>query len=140
MTIEYDPVRKRSTHIESGLAVQWVRDEPVMERTTHFKLIVDGREIPFVGCYDHGDDKIDFPLGLTPSEDFRLRLALRELNYNAAWIRGNFDRNLFVKVWQHLLSQGRERYRVSTYYTEYEDITDSLAKTEKWRCEGERPT
>jgi len=58
MTIKFDPERRRSTHVESGLAVQWVRDEPPMERSTHFKLIVDGIEVPFVGSYDYGEDKI----------------------------------------------------------------------------------
>jgi hypothetical protein len=37
MTIVFDPERRRSTHLESGLAVQWVRDESPMERRTHFK-------------------------------------------------------------------------------------------------------
>ncbi|WP_257193056.1 MULTISPECIES: hypothetical protein [unclassified Bradyrhizobium] len=57
MTIRFDPDQRRSTHVESGLAVQWVRDEPPMERSTHFNLIVDGIEVPFVASYDYGEDK-----------------------------------------------------------------------------------
>lgn len=50
MTIRFDPDRRRSTHVESGLAVQWVRDEPPVDRSTHFKLIVGA-------VYDCGEHK-----------------------------------------------------------------------------------
>ena len=59
MTIEYDSERKRSTDLESGLAVEWVRDEPPLERRTHFKLIVDGKGTPFESSYDFGDRNIE---------------------------------------------------------------------------------
>ena len=93
MTIVFDPERRRSTHVESSLAVQWVRDEPPMERRTHFKLIVDGNEVPFEGSYDYGDSKIKerFPDADALERD-RLVTALGEKNFKAVNIGCEFDK------------------------------------------------
>jgi hypothetical protein len=135
MTIVFDPTRKRSTHVESGLAVQWVRDEPPMERRTHFKLIVGGAEVPFEASYDFGRNKIKEKY---PDADVfeidRLTTALREMNYTAVNIRAQFDKEVFVKVWQNLVQQGPSVYRVSTYYTEFAGLDPSSRKD--WSCEG----
>ena len=135
MTIVYDPERRRSTHLESGLSVQWVRDEPPMERTTRFKLMVDGIEVQFDASYDFGEDKI----GQThPDADavemYRHISALQEINYRAVNIRAHYDKDLFLKVWQHLLQQGRGMRRVSTYYTEFTGYDP--ASRQAWKCEG----
>jgi hypothetical protein len=98
MTIVFDPERRRSTHLESGLAVQWVRDEPPMERHTHFKLIVDRIEVPFEASYDFGRDKIKekYPDADVFEVD-RLATALRELNYSAVNIRPTSTRSCSLK-------------------------------------------
>jgi hypothetical protein len=135
MTIVFDPTRRRSTHVESGLAVQWVRDEPPMERRTHFKLIVGGAEVPFEASYDFGDNKIKQQY---PDADF-LEISqrlndLHEKNYSAVNIRAHFDKEVFVKVWQNLVQQGLSVYRVSTHYTEFTGHGPSSRKD--WSCEG----
>ncbi|WP_334151464.1 hypothetical protein [Hyphomicrobium sp.] len=134
MKLEFDPVRKRAIDLDSGLAVQWVRDEPPMERQTHFKIICAGTSIPFAASYDHGDKKISDDRSLTPGERFMRRSALKESNYYAQNIGGVFDRAVFVCVWRHLVSQGLTGFRVSTYYTEFHGSAVHNAKT--WSCEG----
>jgi hypothetical protein len=88
MTIIYDPALRHSTHLESGLAVQWVRDEPPMERSTRFKLIANGSEVEFDGTNDYGEHKIR---KLYPDADFtevhRRATDLREINYSAVVLR-----------------------------------------------------
>jgi hypothetical protein len=135
MTIIFDPERRRSTHLESGLAVQWVRDEPPMERNTHFKLIVGGAEVPFEASYSFGDDKIKQQYPDADAVELHRRLSeLREMNYRAVNIRTHFDKEVFVQVWQNLVQQGVSPYRVSTYYTEFAGPDPSNRK--EWRCEG----
>lgn len=101
MTIRFDPDQRRSTHVETGLAVEWVRDEPPMERSTYFKLIVDGIEVPFVASYDYGEDKIkkaNPDIGALELD--RLSTALWEKNYRAVNIKAHFDKQIFVEVWR----------------------------------------
>ena len=135
MTIIFDPARRRSTHLESGLAVQWVRDEPPMERSTRFKLIANGVEVQFDGSYDYGEHKIE---KLYPDADvleiYRRTSDLQEINHTAVHIRARFDEELFVKVWQHLVQQGHDVYRVSTYYVEFAGCDPNSRK--EWKCEG----
>ena len=135
MTIIFDPVRRRSTHVESGLAVQWVRDEPPMERCTLFKLIVDGAEVPFEASYDYGDRKIQQQYPDADAIELYKRLSeLREKNYRALNIRVRFDKEIFLQVWQNLVQQGLSVYRVSTYYTEY--FGHGPGSHNEWSCEG----
>lgn len=135
MTIVFDPDRRRSTDVETGLAVQWVRDEPPMERSTRFKLIVDGIEVQFDASYDYGEDKIK---KMYPDADFlevhRRTSDLREKNYSAVNIRAYYDKELLVRVWQHLVQQGLGVYRVSTHYTEFTGYDPGSRKA--WKCEG----
>lgn len=135
MTIVFDPERRRSMDLASGLAVQWVRDEPPMERRTHFKLIVDRIEVPFEASYNYGDDKIkrQYP-DADAFEAYRRMKDLRELNYGAVNIRARFDKDLFLKVWQHLVQQGLTVHRVSTCYTEFTGYDPGSRK--EWSCEG----
>jgi hypothetical protein len=135
MTIIFDPERRRSTHLESGLAVQWVRDEPPMERRTHFKLIAGGAEVPFEASYDYGQDKIKKQYPDADALEIGERTSnLRELNYRAVNITGRFDPEDFVQVWRDLVSQGHRVYRVSTYYTEL--AGNNPGNSKEWSCEG----
>ena len=135
MTIIFDPERRRSTDVESGLAVQWVRDEPPMERSTHFKLIFGGAEVPFEASYDFGEDKIKQQYPEADFLEISQRLNdLNEKNYRAGNIRAQFDKEVFVKVWQNLVQQGRSVYRVSTFYTEFVGLDPSSRK--EWNCKG----
>ena len=135
MTIRFDTDLRRSTHVESGLAVQWVRDEPPMERSTHFKLIVGGIEVPFTASCDYGEDKIkkaNPDIGAIELD--RLSTALWEKNYRAVNIEANFDKQVFVEVWRDLVSQGHSSYRISTYYTEIR--TPHAGEKNEWECQG----
>lgn len=135
MTIVFDPQRRRSTDLESGLAVQWVRDEPPMECRTHFKLIVDGSEVPFEATYDNGWNRMQEKYPDADAIELHRKVsALQELNYHAFDIRGRFDPEVFVRVWQDLISQGLPGYRISTYYAEYRGGGPNDKK--EWRCEG----
>ncbi|WP_315719354.1 MULTISPECIES: hypothetical protein [unclassified Bradyrhizobium] len=135
MTIRFDPDLRRSTHVESGLAVQWVRDAPPMERSTHFKLLVGGVEVPFTASYDYGEDKIkkaNPDIGAIELD--RLSTALWEKNYRAIDIEANFDKQIFVEVWQDLVLQGHSSYRISTYYTAIR--TPHATEKNEWKCQG----
>ena len=135
MTIIHDPERRRSTHLESGLAVQWVRNEPPMERQTHFKLIVDGIETPFVATYDYGEGKLKAQYPNMSALEFNERMgALQEKNFHAIDIKRDFDRDVFLRVWQDLVAQGLGGIRVSTYYTEVGGPDPKHQRT--WSCEG----
>lgn len=135
MTIVFDPKQKRSTHVESGLSVQWVRDEPPMECRKHFKLIIDDREVPFEASYDYGESKIEkkYP-NASILEKGRLISELREINYSSININCDFDKMIFLETWRDLVSQGMGVSRVSTYYTEINDAVPASKKT--WSCEG----
>lgn len=136
MTINFDPTRKRATDMNSGLAVEWVRDEPPMERQTHFKIMVGGRSLPFTASYDHGDKKIrEGHANLTPGERFLLTTALKEKNYYAQNIVGEFDRTIFVELWQRVVSHGLDGIRVAAHYSEFRRADGS--DTKEWCCEGQ---
>ncbi len=114
MTIEYDSESKSSTHLESGLTVKWLRDDPPMERRSFFALIADGAEIPFEAYYDFGNDA---PQTLPTERKTRFR-DVSEKNFKTSNIAGRFDRQIFVNVWQNLVSQGFSSIQVSACYTE----------------------
>lgn len=133
MTIEYDPTLKRSTHLESGLAVQWLRDDPPMERRSFFVLVVDGKEVPFEASYEFGHKKIEAAHPeLSFIEQAKLAMALSEKNYHASSIKVAFDRTVFVEVWRDLVSQGYSTTRVSTYYVE----NPGTNECKEWSSQG----
>ena len=114
MAIIFDSERRRSTHVESGLAVQWVRDDPPMERSKRYKLIVDGAEIPFDASYDYGEEKVKQQYPDADLFELNRRMnALQEINYHASNIPGRFDPQVFVQVWRDLVSQGLSAFRIS---------------------------
>jgi hypothetical protein len=83
MTIEYDADRKRATHIETGLAIEFDRDGPYpQEREEFFRLHWQGRSYPFKADYDFGTHKIDrlYP-DLDIMERRQKRIELNERNY-----------------------------------------------------------
>ena len=134
MTIIHDPERRRSTHLETGLAVQWVRDEPPMERQTHFKLIADGIETPFVATYDYGEPKLKARYPNMSALEFNERMgSVQEKNFHAINLKRDFDRDVFLRVWQDLVAQGLSGIRVSTYYTEVGGPAPRNQRT--WSCE-----
>lgn len=135
MTIVFDPKQKRSTHVESGLSVQWVHDEPPLEFRKHFKLIIDDKEIPFESSYDYGEGKIDdkYP-NASILEKGCMISELKEINYNSFNIKCDFDKEIFIETWGNLVSQGMGVSRVSTYYTEINGAGPASKKT--WSCEG----
>ncbi len=135
MTIIHDPERRRSTHLETGLAVQWVRDEPPMERQTHFKLIADGIETPFVATYDYGEPKLKARYPNMSALEFNERMgSVQEKNFHAINLKRDFDRDLFLRVWRDLVSQGLDGFRISTHYAEVASPDPKSQRT--WSCEG----
>lgn len=135
MTVEIDQGHRRAVHLESGLAVEWVRDEPAQERKSHFRLVVDGREMPFEAVCDFGERAIlETDPGLSP-EDLSARLlqTLRK-NYCAQNIAGAFDRQVFVTVWHGLVSARTGGFKVSVAYSEWTGADMSECRT--WREGG----
>lgn len=135
MSIIFNEKARRSTHVESGLAVQLVREEPPTERQTHFKIIANGREYPFVAYRDFGEAKLkeNYP-NMDPLE-FNRRIAdIFEQNFEASDISGDFDRDIFVHVWHKLVSTGMNGFRVTVRYTESARFCPSAGRT--WNCEG----
>lgn len=135
MLIEFDSKFRRSTHVETGLAVQWVRDEPPMERQSHFKVIAGGREFPFIASYDYGEAKLKAQYPNMTALEFNERQGeLLEKNFKASNIRANFDRDIFVSVWQNLVSQALTGFKVSVFYTDSAVLSASGSKF--WICDG----
>jgi hypothetical protein len=135
MTITFDPIQQRSTNVESGVAVQWLRNEPPMERQTHFKLIVEGSETPFAGTYDNGWSKLQQKYPEADAVELHRKVsALRHLDYSASNIKARFDADVFVRVWQDLMAKRLPGYRISTHYVEFRG--GDPANKKEWSCEG----
>jgi hypothetical protein len=131
MNIHFDPIEKRAIDRESGLVVEWVRDEPPMERRAHFTIICAGTSIPFAASFDHGDRKISDDRSLTPGERFMRTSALKEKNYYAQNIIGEFDRAVFVELWHRIVSYGLDGFHVSVSYKEWKK--HDMSDVREWR-------
>ena len=95
-----DPSKTRVFDEESGLGVQWMRDEPPMERATHFRLIFPGGERDFIGYYEYETGLLMRARpDLSFSEAMRLSADDRHVEYRAYNIRREFDRQRFVELW-----------------------------------------
>jgi hypothetical protein len=60
MTIEYDPEKKRATHVESGMAVEFLGYGPrsAQERDLYFNLIFNQKTEKINASYDSGIEQI----------------------------------------------------------------------------------
>ena len=105
---------------ESGLGVEWVRDEPPMERRTHFRLWIKGREVPFSAWYEFGSDRLHRRLraeGVSVAEIIKMTPSEDTMFYEAQNINAVFDRDKFLELWQRVLSK-RHSYSVGVRYLE----------------------
>jgi hypothetical protein len=112
----------RTTRIydeENGLGIEWVRDEPPMERRSHFRLLVGDREIPFSASVEFGSDRA---MGENPDMSFDDLLSSissnRALVLTAQNIDADFDPDIFLQIWHELLSRDRPNTSVGVVYSE----------------------
>ena len=117
---------------ESGLGVQWVRDERPMERYSHFLLLIGERAVPFGASFSFG---VDFAKRENPkisvSELFDLMRSDHVMVYKAQQIDAEFDREKFVGVWQRLVSRGMSHLQVGVVYSEWNEVDRSWRKWSK---------
>ena len=105
---------------EGGLGVEWVRDEPPMERATHFRLVLPDLSRDFIASYE-------FSIGLlmrerpelSASEASRLAGSDHRVQFQASNIGGDFDRDKFVEVWHKLLANRNPELAVHVIYSEF---------------------
>lgn len=116
-----DPADKiRAYDEESGLGVEWVRDEPPLERATHFRLMLPDGSREFIASYEFSTGLImrERP-ELSISEVTRLAASNRRVEFQASNIGGDFDRNKFVEVWHRLLVARNPELAVHVIYSEF---------------------
>ncbi|POF34227.1 hypothetical protein [Roseibium marinum] len=135
MTVEIGLESERAVHLESGLMVEWVRDEPAQDRKSHFKLVLEGLQIPFEACYDFGDqDIVEKDPEISPEDLSRKLLENPVKNYHAQNIAADFDRETFVKAWQSLVSAKASSFKISVFYSEW--TKNDMSDIRKWSGEG----
>ena len=116
--MSYDPDTHRAIHVPTGMAVQWLRDDPPMERRAFFKLDYNGKDTPFAASYDYADaeKRLAFP-GLSESERWHATRHWKKINF----VAGGYEFQmlglppcLFLKVWHHQLHNQNKGYLIST--------------------------
>ena len=123
---------------ESGLGVQWVRDEPPMERVRHFRLLLPDGERDFIGYYEYSTGLLmrQTP-GLSVSEVIRLTENDWRVEYRAYNIRAEFDREKFVELWARLLANRHPGLRAEVIYGEFTELWSVDGR--EWRASREGP-
>lgn len=117
----------------SGLGVAWIRDEPPREETSHFVLLLKGRQVPFSGYYKQAIGLImqEKP-GLSAREAVHLVRGDNRVMFEASNIGAEFDRPAFVRAWQQLISNSMPEKDVRVVYREG-PILDGREGAE-WSC------
>lgn len=110
---------KRIYDVVTGLGVEWVRDEPPMERHSHFRLLIGESAIPFSASYEFGIDraKRENP-EMSIDEVLSLMSSDRVIIFKAQNIAADFDRDNFLQIWRELLSRDRPNSTVGVIYWE----------------------
>ena len=135
MTVEVDMDRKRAFHVQSGLTVEWVCDEPSQERKSHFLVIFEGKEMPFEATFDFGEEKfLEKRPDATPEALSHFLSENLHKNYRAQNISGDFDRDIFVEVWRLAISPKSDVYRYSAFYVEW--TKNDMSDARQWSSEG----
>lgn len=142
MTIEYDAERKRATHVESGMAVEFDREGAVArERDTFFRLIWKSETFAFKAGYDFGDAKAKklYP-GLDPVALFQKLNELNEQNYyvrslpldvRAALTEMPEFGEVFVALLREVVSRFEGSSRKTTHFRPFFNLNDG-----DWSAEG----
>ena len=130
----YDAENKRASHIETGLTIVHLRDEPPQERKSHFKLILGSQQISFEAWYDYSEEKIEqkYP-DMHFLEQGKLIANLNEKNFYVININADFDRNKFVQVFQKLVQGNNDVYKISVTYSEWDHF--DMSDKKEWSCE-----
>jgi hypothetical protein len=122
MTIVYDPARKRATHAESGLAIEFERETPVpLESDAIFRLYYDNRVLPIYVKIDYGlrtimEETPDFDLMYLYEHDMEFSSRIEELNeinfflveiddYLQENLNRSEFRKIFLEVWLRVVSE-----------------------------------
>ena len=115
MSIVYDPERKRATHVESGLAIEFDRKGPYpMEFDEYYKLIYNDQVFPFKVYHNSGEYKITKKNpDIKGSEYSRAIRKLNEINFILDKIDSSIReklkdpefRKIFLEVWLRLVSE-----------------------------------
>lgn len=133
MTIEYNASLRRSTHLESGLAVQWLRDDTPMERRSFFAPLVNGFEIPFERFYSFDGPQLES--AEHEIENRRIGSRFRPVSqkvFRVSNISGDFDRQIFLYVWKTFVSQALGSITAGTIHEEFSTALPSEVK--EWRA------
>ena len=106
---------------ERGIGVEWLWDEPPMERATHFRLLLPDATQDFTAYYEFDTDILMSQRPeLSWNEAHRLASEDPLVQYRAFNIRREFDREAFVEVWHKLLAPRHPSSKVRVVYSEFE--------------------
>lgn len=106
----------RTYDVVAGLGVEWVYDEPPMERRSHFRLLIGDRAFPFAALCEFGIDRAKRENPAMSFDDMmRLLPADDVVVFAAQDIDADFDPDTFLQVWQKLLSLDRPNKRGGRY-------------------------
>jgi hypothetical protein len=142
MTISYDAEKKRATHVESGMWVEFLRRGQFagLDRDEYYRLAWDGKTKDFEVSFNFGEQKIDklYP-NLSAIENHEKVKELNEINFNISnigvdpkieqTIIPNFGQ-IFVELMYNIVSHSRSR-RCSVYFKPYFQMSQG-----QWSVEG----
>lgn len=137
--VVYDPESKTATHIESGIKVVFLYDEPPMERQSQFMLVTkEGNETKFSASTDASEAKLK---KLYPNKNLgELQKARRELNeYNfTIYIYQDFELfdDVFLKTFHKLVSKKIYFNYISSTLHKLIPGSGEIGRYNTWRCEG----
>ena len=117
-----EPKPSRIFDEESGMAVEWLWDEPPMERATHFRLeLPTGEAQEFIASYEY-----EIGLLMRRRPELSVQEATQQassdprVEYRAFNIGLEFDQGRFVELWHRLLVLRFPGSKVRVIYSEFE--------------------
>lgn len=141
MTIEYDSEKKRATHVETGLAVEFIEYGYMQDQNAYFNLIMGERK-KIEAVYDFGFEKIRAAhpgfdaLAISKKQD-----ELNEQNFTASTFGPVIDARLkessgrlaqvFVETWHRVVAERHPKKRCSVYFKPFFNPADG-----EWSFEG----
>jgi hypothetical protein len=135
MTITYDATTQRATHVESGLAIEFLRYGPyTRESDVYFKLTWRGVSREFEASFDSGYKKIsrDFP-DLDPVEKGVRAIQLNEVDFETSNIGIDIKTTLksepgfcdhFVRVWHKVVAERNPTAKISVHFRPFFNPAD----------------
>lgn len=118
--------------IVMGLGVEWVRDEPPMERRSHFRLLIGDREVPFSASIEFGSDRAQRENPNMSMDELLSSISSnRAIVFKAQNIDADFDPDNFLQIWHKLLSRDRPNTSVGVIYSETNKAGESRLEWSK---------